>query len=160
MFRTPYSERYRVVVDFSDKDDPRNRCLTQQQHKDECDINKIVERFEQTGLINHINKYAGQYGDFEGVVSYHDAMNTIVAAREMFDTLPSKVRAQFANDAGAFLAWANDPDNKEQMIEMGLLKLKEDDNGPDPARKNGPVEKNREDAGSDDASYASAESEA
>ena len=101
--------------------DPKHRSLTQQAFVDDCDVNLIMKRYEQTGLLNHVAKYEGHYGDFTGPTDYHTAMNMVIAAREMFETLPSGLRKQFANDAGAFLQWANDPENEAQMRELGLL---------------------------------------
>ena len=101
--------------------DPRHRSLTQQAFVKDCDINGIMARYEKTGLLNHVAKYQGHYGDFSGPTDYHTAMNMVIAAREMFETLPSGLRKQFANDAGAFLQWANDPENEAAMREMGLL---------------------------------------
>ena len=37
--------------------------LTRQSFKDECDVNKIVQRYTETGMINHIPRTIPQYGD-------------------------------------------------------------------------------------------------
>ena len=129
--RHGYSDQVHVGVAFDTQVlDPKSgeltlerksRSLTQQAFVDDCNINLIMRRYEQTGLLNHVAKYNGHYGDFTGPTDYHTAMNMVIAAREMFETLPSGLRKQFANDAGAFLQWANDPENEAQMREMGLL---------------------------------------
>ena len=75
-----------------------------QSFKDECDIGNIMKRFEKSGLIEHVNRHDGKYGDYtNSPVSFHDAMNQVVAAQEMFMTLPAKIRKEFGNDPGAFL---------------------------------------------------------
>jgi len=37
--------------------------LTRQSFKDECDVNLIVKRYTETGMINHIPRRTPEYGD-------------------------------------------------------------------------------------------------
>jgi len=37
--------------------------LTRQSFRDECDVNQIVKRYTETGMINHIPRTTPQYGD-------------------------------------------------------------------------------------------------
>jgi len=37
--------------------------LTRQSFKDECDVNQIVKRYTETGMINHIPRTTPRYGD-------------------------------------------------------------------------------------------------
>jgi len=37
--------------------------LVKQSFKDECDVNKIVDRFTRTGQIDHLARQKPQYGD-------------------------------------------------------------------------------------------------
>jgi len=37
--------------------------LTRQSFKDECDVNQIVKRYTETGMVNHIPRTNPQYGD-------------------------------------------------------------------------------------------------
>ncbi len=98
---------------------------TKQSHRDECDINTIMRKFEKTGMVDHLNKYGGKYGDFTMVPpDYQAAVELVRAADEMFHTIPAKVRAAFNNDAGHFLAFVSNPENLEKMREMGLTKEK------------------------------------
>lgn len=94
--------------------------LTKRSFKNECDINIIMSKFEKTGLISHHNAQQGQYGNFIGAPDYHHAMNLIIQANEMFASLPSKIRARFNNDPSEFLSFAQDPENTEEMIKLGL----------------------------------------
>ena len=93
--------------------------MAQQHMKDEVDVNKIMERYTRTGVIDHVNKYSGQYTECRDI-SYHDAMNEIIKADDMFMELPSKVRKQFGNDPGKFLDFVSDPDNHDKIYEYGL----------------------------------------
>ena len=36
---------------------------TRQSFKDECDINRIVDTYARTGMVNHLPRVAPQYGD-------------------------------------------------------------------------------------------------
>ncbi len=92
----------------------------QQHHKDECDINVILERFGRTGQVP-VNAMSGTYGDFSGVHDYHTALNTLIAAESEFDALPAKLRAQFNNEPSNLIEFLNDPKNKDQAIELGLI---------------------------------------
>lgn len=103
--------------------DPEND--TQQSMAAECDINNIMRQYEQTGLIAHVNQYEGEYGDFTDVVDYQTACNVVMMANEMFSTLPSTVRARFQNDPSAFLAFVDDPANKEEMVKLGLSRIRD-----------------------------------
>jgi phage internal scaffolding protein len=92
----------------------------QQHHKDECDINVILERFGKTGMMP-VSAISAQYGDFTGVNDYHTALNTLIAAESEFDALPAHIRKQFANEPANLIEFLNDPKNKDQAIELGLV---------------------------------------
>lgn len=95
---------------------------TKQSFADESNINIIMKRYEKTGVLDHFNQHQGDYGDFIAAPDYHTAMNMIRDAGEMFMEIPATVRAQFKNDPAAFLAFVQDPDNTDAMIEMGLAR--------------------------------------
>lgn len=94
--------------------------LTHQSMAPECDINRIMLKWQKTGVIEHRNEFQGQYGDFSEVPTYQEAMDKVIRGQEVFMTLPSTVRKQFENDPGQFLEFATDPKNHDQMVEMGL----------------------------------------
>mgnify|MGYP000064304778 CR=1 FL=1 len=113
-------ERERVAVK------PVGESLTQQSMAAETDINRIMKRYEKTGLLEHVNNYQGDYGDFTAAVDYHTALNQVMAARDMFMSLPASIRGEFANDPGLFLDFVEDPANRAKMEEMGLVPVKQD----------------------------------
>lgn len=94
---------------------------TKQSFKDECDINQIMSRYQKTGVLDFVAKHAPQYGDSTGV-DFRQGLDTVIRARQMFEDLPSSIRAKFQNDPGAFLDFCSDPANRSEMAEMGLLK--------------------------------------
>lgn len=112
-----------------DQRDPLRRQLlgfdegrTKQQFKDECDINNIMKKYERNLLLDHVNRFNGQYADVTGDVDYQTALNTIISAEEAFFSIPAKIRARFENDPQRFLEFVSDPSNREELGKMGLLK--------------------------------------
>lgn len=128
--RTPYNYD---MNDAGDEDAIRCRepTLTQQHHIEECDINTIVERFNITGQLPD-NVRMPQFGDFEGIFNYHDAMNAIRQAEESFMAMDGKIRARFNNDAGKFVEFCTDPQNRDEAIKLGLIPVPPGP-GPEPA---------------------------
>lgn len=112
--RKPYDKHARVTCD------PVGESRTKQSFRDETDINAIMKKYEKNAIVEHVNRFDGQYGDFLGAVDYHEAMNIVASANSMFETLPATVRARFDNDPSAFLSFVEDENNAEEMYEMGL----------------------------------------
>lgn len=80
-----------------------------------------MARYEKTGLLEHVNEVQGAYGDFSDIQDYQTSLNQVIATRKMFDTLPAKIRNEFGNNPGVFLDFCEDPNNLDQMVEMGLV---------------------------------------
>lgn len=94
---------------------------TRQEFKDECNINVIMKKYEKTGVISHTSNRQPRYVDFgDGVPDFHTAMNMMVAAESAFMTLPAVVRKRFENDPAAFVEYASDEKNLDQLREWGL----------------------------------------
>lgn len=93
---------------------------TKQSFADESNINTIMKKYEATGMLDHLNKHDGQYANFIAAPDYHTAMNAIRDAGEMFMEIPATIRAKFDNDPAQFLKFVQDPDNLDEMREMGL----------------------------------------
>jgi phage internal scaffolding protein len=94
--------------------------LAQQQFKDECDINTILDRFNVTGQLP-VSALQPQFGDFSGVTDYQSALNAVLDAQESFDALPARVRERFANDPAAFVDFCLDEANRGEMKALGLI---------------------------------------
>lgn len=113
--------------------------LTQQHSKDEVDINNIMKRYRKTGVIDHVAKHEGQYG-VHNSIDYHEGMNVIAQANEMFAELPSQVRKEFQNDPAQFLDFVENPENIPKLHEMGLTKTPMSLPSDDPAPHSTPVQ--------------------
>lgn len=97
-------------------DDP---SLAIQSQKDEADINTIVRNFGVTGRAPTSVRLP-EYGDFSGVSDYRSALEAVRAAEAAFLEVPSKIRAEFNHDPGAFADYCLDPSNLPRLREWGL----------------------------------------
>lgn len=111
-FRMPYSHKRVAFVQTQPS-------MTKQNHKDECDINFILKRYIKTGVLEHANTFAGEYGDF-AAINFQDAMNTVIESQNMFMTLPAVIRKRFDNDPHQFITYATDEKNRAEMEQLGL----------------------------------------
>ncbi len=113
---------------------PKLKCgsgRTKQSFRDETDINKIVARFNKTGLVEHVNKNPAQYADVSELRDYPSALRLINRGKSMFEALPAEMRERFGNDPGRLISFLDDPKNKNEAIKMGLI--------PKPKKEETPV---------------------
>lgn len=99
---------------------PPEEGMTQQQFKDECDINTIVERFGLTGELPETNNLPVS-GDFTEAKSFEESMLQIRKANEAFMEFPAHIRAEFNNDPGRMIAFLEDEDNRDKALKMGII---------------------------------------
>lgn len=97
---------------------------TQQNMKNDCDINLILKKYKTTGFLPDLIKQNPQYGDFSNVGDYQTALNTVMLAQTQFENLSAHVRERFANDPALFLAFCNNPQNADEMVKLGLATAK------------------------------------
>jgi len=109
-----YNRHWEPGIEFTEE------TMTQQHFKDECDINRIIERFTKTGTMPQI--VAGfEFADVSDVPSYQEALDFLNAAQEQFMELPAKIRKEFDNDPGNLLRFLDDTNNYERAVELGLV---------------------------------------
>lgn len=94
--------------------------MTQQEFKEESDINVLVRRFGLTGDWPQDLRMP-QSGDFSEVTDFQDAMNAVVRAQEEFMKLPGEMRARFYNDPAKLIEFMEDPRNREEAVKLGLV---------------------------------------
>jgi len=110
VFRTCYdNKRERVQTCFKN-----DEGVTHQEQKEQCDINNILEKYRRTGVVNHLNKYGEQYGDFTQI-DYQDAQNKVAEVNTMFNELPAQERARFQHDPAQFLEFIAQQSNVDDM---------------------------------------------
>lgn len=113
----------RVAVDLS-SENPK----TEQHHRDHVSTQFIMNKAAKTGMMQHVRQEAPTYSELPPRMHYQDAMNLIAAARSTFESIPAITREKFDNDPAQFLDFINNPENREQMLEMGFT----DDHLPPP----------------------------
>lgn len=94
---------------------------TQQQFKDECDVNMIIKKYKKTGIITHSNSKTGSYADMSIMPSYQEAMNVVTAAKSAFEELPAHIRAKFRNNPENMINYLKDDRNRTEAIKLGLI---------------------------------------
>lgn len=112
---TKTRQRKRLQLHFTDDG------LTQQHFRDETDINKIMDKYSQTGLIDHVNDVKGAYGDFTSVQDYQLHLDQVIAADQAFMALPSAIRKRFENSPAALLEFLQDDANRDEAVKLGLV---------------------------------------
>jgi len=95
--------------------------MAKQEFKKECDINEIIKRFRDTGVIEHVKNIQGTFGDFTNAMDYQSSLNKVLEAQAEFNQLPAKVRGRFQNDPAKLVAFVNDPKNRREAAYLGLL---------------------------------------
>ncbi len=91
-----------------------NDGRTKQCHADECNINKIMARFDKTGTISHLAKYQPVYADYSDF-DFHEQTTKLTKGREIFDDLPAEVRREFGQSPAAFFKFVNSAENIEEL---------------------------------------------
>lgn len=133
IFATAYSNHISVGLDFPEPG------MTKQAHKDESDINQIMAKYQRTGILAHAKNYSGEYG-FATSDSFHDSLNIIQKAQNMFDALPSAIRTKFQNDPSQFLNFVQDPENAQELYDLGLSDIPPERPVETSETSNGPIE--------------------
>lgn len=120
-----------------------DESLTQQQFKDECDIDCILRRYDQTGvLVDPLSeRRLAQFGDFSNLPSFAEYQNRLAEVSEYFMSLPPDIRSNFANDVGTFIEAIGNPDNESKLIELGILEKVASEPSEPPVTPSGPIGK-------------------
>lgn len=95
--------------------------LTQQQFKEECDINTIMNKYIKTGEFRALTGRGGVYADFSEIKDLQSMLDTVRLAQDAFASLPAQVRQRFANDPAQLLAFIQDTNNRDEAIKLGLI---------------------------------------
>ncbi len=94
--------------------------LTQQQFKAECDVNNILAKYKRTGMLTHIHKHQGNFGDFSSIEDYQTSLGKLMQAQQNFESLPSELRAKFENDPAKLISFLSDEKNNAEAVKLGL----------------------------------------
>lgn len=109
---------------------------TKQSFAEECDINNIVRRARQDGVLTHINPNQQRVADNFNALDYTQSMNIIAQATQDFEQLPAIVRDRFNNDPKRYLEFMdrNDEIANKEKIKLGLAKERATPTEPEPQK--------------------------
>lgn len=98
-----------------------SQSLTQQQFKDESDINVILKRFQenpQPDLRTGVGPRVPLWGDFSSIPDVKSAHAIFQQAEASFGSLPSELRARFNNNPVEMLAFIEkaSPDQLKEVF--------------------------------------------
>lgn len=129
-FFTRYSPGQSPSVEFN------LPSLTDQSQKDECDINRILQRYRETGYLTdplHPATRKPIFGDFTDIPDYQAALDLIAKADDAFMQLPAKIRDRFSNNPQEIFDFLNDEKNRDEAVKLGLIDSKPEVTTTDPA---------------------------
>lgn len=100
----------------------KDKPLTQQSAKDECDINVIIERIKRGADVPSTQTEPPRYADFTQVpTDLRECLEVVRRADDLFMSLDAKVRRRFDNDPALMLDFLNDSKNRAEAVELGLV---------------------------------------
>lgn len=98
--------------------------LTSQEFKDDCNTEKILEKYSQAGLPPPSAAVQAIYADVSDTRNLHQRLDEsrqlLQQAEEGFMQLDARTRKIFDNDVGIMAEWLADPENYEESVELGL----------------------------------------
>jgi len=97
--------------------------MTQQHFRDECNINTIMHRYEQTGILGDPGRATRQafYDDFSTGFDFQQCQNAIIAATDAFMSIPAEIRYRFHNSPHEFVKFIQDPQNHDECVKLGFF---------------------------------------
>lgn len=108
---------------------------TKQDFKHECDVNTVMKKYAAMGVkeehLMQMGAIGGSYEDLVGVpTDLQEAYELVGKAEEAFMSVPAEIRKRFDNDPVAYLEFATNRENLEELREMGLAVAPEPEEGP------------------------------
>ncbi|AXL15389.1 internal scaffolding protein [Microviridae sp.] len=98
----------------------RDHIYTEQQHKDACNINVIMKKYSNTGMLPQITQRQAQFINALDSHDFMEAQFILAEARSMFEDVPSDIRLQFDNDPNKYMLFMSNPENREAIEKMGV----------------------------------------
>lgn len=105
--------------------------MTQQQFKEECDINNIMKKYGSDPVaFQALTRKGGVFADVTSITDYQSMLHQVSDAQEAFASLPATLRVRFQNDPGQLLSFLQDPKNYDEGVKLGLLEPKKQPEPP------------------------------
>ena len=107
------------VLEMSKKGKKFGKSVTIQSFAKECDINRIMSKFQRTGTLSHIAAHGGTYDNLPDL-SYEEAHLAKAAWDSAYYTLPSEVRREITSPQ-AFQEFVNARTDEEVLRDLPAL---------------------------------------
>lgn len=104
------------------------KTLAIQSSRDECDINVIVRKYQQTGELPGQRQVL--YADISEIGDLRDSLEKVQRAEEAFMALPAEVRQFFDNDPVNLVNFSANEQNYEKALELGLVSPRQQPSAP------------------------------
>lgn len=108
---------------------PRNRkrtqfscgdcVMTKQSFRDECDVNKIVNKFSETGQLPPSNR-EGIYTDSPGM-DLKESLDTVFSLKTQFSELSPALQKRFNNDYTEYASFLSQVENNATPSQLDAL---------------------------------------
>lgn len=98
-----------------------DKGLTVQSDRADADINTIIARYLKTGVPPPVSRGEGFYGDVSHLSGLADSLIKIQEADLLFMQYPAALRERFDNDKVTFIEFLENPRNRDEAIELGLI---------------------------------------
>jgi len=102
--------------------------MTSQEFKDECNVNNILKRYAAQAQVMGVplsellpKLGTAPYGDFTNLDNFMEMKNKVARATQVFEALPSDIRAKYGNTVEGFIGALNNPDEFKFLSERGVL---------------------------------------
>mgnify|MGYP000140966234 CR=1 FL=1 len=112
-----YPKRERVITERSRKT-IKGKSKTRQSQEAECNVNNIVKKYQQKGIIPHLSAKQPRYG-VAPQIDLKEAMDLVQASHEAFNGLSADMRKKFGNDVNKFAAALDDPEVMAEIAKAG-----------------------------------------
>lgn len=113
---------------------------TKQEFTKECDVNRIVGKFQRTGVLPVPVGVQPVFADVSEIGDFASVVRKVKAAENAFLRLDPKIRLRFKNNPAMLLAFLKDPGNREEAEKLGLVEKKAVKRDPAP-KESGPPPK-------------------
>lgn len=79
------------------------KSRTKQSFTDECNVNNIMSKYEQTGLVTHVHNQQPRFG-IESKSNFHEVLNAKAAIATAFEELDPEDQDLYGSPEGLFAA--------------------------------------------------------
>ena len=120
-----FDPNFESGVDSKGKPFFPSRSMTKQEFTAELDLNVIMARFIANDFDPStlpVSARKAMTGDFtQAPESYHEALTLVVETKQAFMSLPADIRSEFDNDPQRFLDFVYNPENRDKLVEWGIV---------------------------------------